>query len=48
MFQSERAKRRLQMCEDCRVVDAVQDADAMLAASGLSGREFDEPPTREH
>lgn len=34
MFGSERAKRRLQMCEDCRVVDAVQDADAMQ--SGLT------------
>ena len=33
MFQSERARRRLQMCEDCRVVDAVQDAEAMQ--SGL-------------
>jgi len=45
MFQSERAKQRLQMCEDCRVVDAVQDGDAMLAAS--SGRGLDKP-TREH
>lgn len=35
MFQSDRALRRLQMCEDCRVVDAVQDAEAMQA--GLSG-----------
>ena len=33
MFSSDRAKRRLQMCEDCRVVDAVQDTDAMQ--SGL-------------
>jgi ferredoxin len=32
MFQSERARRRLQMCEDCRVVDAVQDEEAMQAA----------------
>jgi Fe-S-cluster-containing hydrogenase component 2 len=31
MFQSDRAKRRLQMCEDCRVVDAVQDSEAMQA-----------------
>ena len=31
MFRSDRAKRRLQMCEDCRVVDAVQDTDAMQA-----------------
>jgi len=35
MFQSDRARRRLQMCEDCRVVDAVQDAEAMQ--SGLLG-----------
>lgn len=29
MFRDERAKRRLQMCEDCRVVDMVQDEAAM-------------------
>ena len=29
MFQSERAIRRLKMCEDCRVVDVVQDDMAM-------------------
>lgn len=29
MFQSERAQQRLKMCEDCRVVDIVQDPDAM-------------------
>ena len=29
MFQDERAKRRLMMCEDCRVVDVVQDPQAM-------------------
>jgi len=29
MFQSERARNRLRMCEDCRVVDVVQDEDAM-------------------
>lgn len=29
MFQSERARNRLKMCEDCRVVDVVQDKDAM-------------------
>ncbi len=29
MFQSDRAKRRLKMCEDCRVVDVVQDDVAM-------------------
>ena len=31
MFQNERARQRLQMCEDCRVVDAVQDTEAMQA-----------------
>ena len=36
MFQTERAQRRLQMCEDCRVADAVQDADAMQAGLGGS------------
>ena len=34
MFASERARRRLQMCEDCRVVDAVQDAEAMGRDAG--------------
>ena len=29
MFQNERAKRRLLMCDDCRVVDIVQDPEAM-------------------
>lgn len=29
MFASERARRRLMMCDDCRVVDVVQDDDAM-------------------
>lgn len=29
MFQSERARRRLQMCEDCRVVDIAQDQSAL-------------------
>ncbi|MFT5113540.1 MAG: ferredoxin [Parasphingorhabdus sp.] len=29
MFQSERAKKRLMMCDDCRVVDVVQDDDMM-------------------
>ena len=33
MFGTERARRRLEMCEDCRVVDVVQDDDAM---GGLS------------
>jgi ferredoxin len=32
MFKSERAKERLMMCEDCRVVDVVQDDDAMRSA----------------
>lgn len=36
MFQSERAKARLQMCEDCRVVDAVQDPEAMQASVGVA------------
>ena len=40
MFQSERAKRRLEMCDDCRVVDAVQDPEAMNMGLGLN------PPTR--
>jgi ferredoxin len=29
MFQSERARRRLTLCEDCRVIDIVQDQDVM-------------------
>jgi ferredoxin len=29
MFQNERARRRLTLCEDCRVVDIVQDQEAM-------------------
>jgi len=39
MFQSERSQQRLKMCEDCRVVDAVQDADVMQA--GLVVKEQD-------
>jgi ferredoxin len=31
MFQSQRARDRLLMCEECRVVDVVQDVDAMGA-----------------
>lgn len=31
MFREERAKRRLQMCEDCRVVDIAQDPEALEA-----------------
>ncbi|MEJ2590194.1 MAG: 4Fe-4S binding protein [Candidatus Thiodiazotropha sp.] len=29
MFQNERARRRLTLCEDCRVIDIVQDEEAM-------------------
>lgn len=29
MFQNERAKQRLMMCDECRVVDVIQDTDAM-------------------
>ena len=32
MFKSERARQRLMMCEDCRVVDVVQDEEAMRSA----------------
>jgi ferredoxin len=39
MFQSERSKQRLKMCEDCRVVDAVQDADAMQAGLNVKGQD---------
>jgi len=38
MFQDERARKRLTMCEDCRVVDAVQDPDAMEA--GINGQKL--------
>ena len=31
MFQTERARQRLEMCEDCRVIDAVEDTEAMQA-----------------
>jgi len=34
MFQSQRSRERLLMCDDCRVVDVVQDADAMGADMG--------------
>lgn len=37
MFQTERARQRLKMCEDCRVVDAIQDTEAMQ--SGLFGKQ---------
>ena len=29
MFTDERAKQRLMMCEDCRVVDVIQDDEMM-------------------
>ena len=38
MFQSDRARQRLQMCEDCRVIDAVQDAEAMQSGLLFGGR----------
>ncbi len=41
MFQSDRAKERLMMCEDCRVVDVVQDVDAMESVQTNMGQ--DEP-----
>jgi len=31
MYQSERSRQRLKMCDDCRVVDAMQDSEAMDA-----------------
>ena len=34
MFQEERARRRLMMCEDCRVIDIVQDPQAMDTDAG--------------
>ncbi len=39
MFQGERALRRLQMCEDCRVVDIAQDPEAMEAGLRLHGHQ---------
>jgi ferredoxin len=41
MFQTERSRRRLQLCEDCRVVDAVQDTEAMQ--SGVFGKRPHQP-----
>ncbi len=35
MFQSERARQRLKMCDDCRVVDVVQDPMAMELPDGV-------------
>lgn len=37
MFQSERSLERLKMCDDCRVVDVMQDSDAMNLAQGGIG-----------
>ena len=36
MFQSKRARNRLRMCEDCRVVDVVQDEEAMAVQNEKS------------
>ena len=53
MFTSDRARARLQMCEDCRVVDAVQDTEAMHGLSvqtndnakkGNEGNEYSATP----
>lgn len=38
MFQNERAMRRLKMCEDCRVIDITQDAEAMRESAGMVGQ----------
>lgn len=38
MFQTDRARNRLKMCEDCRVVDAVQDESAMGMALPSNNR----------
>lgn len=35
MYQDEAARRRLQMCDQCRVVDLARDPDAMARASGF-------------
>ena len=35
MFQDERARNRLKMCDECRVVDIAADATAMEQASGI-------------
>ncbi|MBL4711723.1 MAG: 4Fe-4S dicluster domain-containing protein, partial [Gammaproteobacteria bacterium] len=39
MFQSDRSRQRLKMCEDCRVVDAVQDTEAMQAGLVAGGQD---------
>jgi ferredoxin len=38
MFQNERSKQRLKMCEDCRVIDVVQDAEAMGMPADMIGQ----------
>ena len=38
MFQTERARRRLQMCEDCRVLDIADDEEAQLGGLLDGGR----------
>jgi ferredoxin len=45
MYQSERALRRLQMCEDCRVYDVVQDEEAMQPPKGRTGQD---DPLKQH
>ena len=35
MFQDERSRKRLKMCEQCRVVDIARDPDAMERAGGI-------------
>ncbi len=39
MFQDERAKRRLTMCEDCRVIDIAQDPVAMMQGFDTTPRQ---------
>ena len=35
MYQDERSRQRLKMCDQCRVVDMAQDPETMLAAGGV-------------
>jgi ferredoxin len=39
MFRDERAKRRLMMCEDCRVADIAQDPEAMATGVRVHGHQ---------
>jgi len=39
MFQNERARQRLLMCDDCRVADIIQDPEAMKASFGDTHRQ---------